>query len=777
MGIAEPSYPRRKAVAPGKGPLAKFRDYFRDIPIRFKLSIIILLAIGFAFLVAGAAVLVYESRTFQPRSLEKLGNQADILAEVLIPSLQFQDSAAAVDYLGTLRYWKEIKAAAVYDARGRFFAGYRSHGIAPLRIPAQQGEWGRFHPRDLLYCAPISRPGAPPVGYLWLDQELLPLFARLPQYGIMFGVVLLSLSAVAVLLGLALKNSVSLPIIALSETARSVIARRDYSLRAEGHGRDEIGALTEVFNQMLGVIEARDFSLRKSEERFSKAFLASPIPITILRISDNLILDANESNLSLLGFKREEVIGRTALDLGVITLEQRGIMMKQLSERGAIRKLEMKIGTKSGGTRDILLSMEPIELDGEPCLIATSDDITDRIRTEEKLRQSQKMEAIGQLAGGVAHDFNNILTAIIGYTSMSLETLDPSHPLYESLRQVLRSGERAAGLTRQLLAYGRKQILEFKPLDLGIIVREMEDMLRRLISEDIQLTAEPSRPGCLAWVDRGQVEQVILNLAVNARDAMPGGGKLIVSTSRERLGHPGDRPIDANPGSYAVLIIRDTGTGMTEEVKTRLFEPYFTTKDLGKGTGLGLSVVYGIVKQSGGAVAVESAPGKGTVFRVYFREAASADTGAEPPGDEERADSFAGGGTILVVEDERLVREMTRKILEGRGYKVLEAANGNDALRILEDMAGTLDLIVTDIVMPDMGGRALVDCVRRNGNLQDLPVLFMSGYSDEGFRGQGGLEAGEHFLQKPFTPSALIRAVRELMAQGREQEDRRNAKG
>ena len=755
----------------------KGRDYFRDIPIRFKLSIIIILAIGFALLIAGSAVLVYESRTFEPRSLEKMGNQADILAEVLIPSLQFQDSAAAVDYLGTLRYWKEIKAAAVYDMEGRFFAGYRARASAPTRIPIPQSEGGRFHARDLIYCAPISRPGEPPLGYLWLDQELLPLYARLPQYGIMFGVVVLSLSAVAALLALALKQSVSLPIVALSETARSVIARRDYSLRASGHGRDEIGSLQEVFNQMLEVIEARDFSLRKSEERFSKAFLASPIPITILRMSDNAILDANESNLELLGFAREEVIGRNAVDLGVLTLEQRGFIMKHLAGHGAIRKLELKIRTKTGGSRDILLSMEPIELDGEPCLIATSDDITDRIETEGKLRQSQKMEAIGQLAGGVAHDFNNILTAIIGYTSMSLDSLEPSHPLYEPLRQVLRSGERAAGLTRQLLAYGRKQILEFKPLDLALIVREMEGMLRRLISENIELTADTARPGCLAWVDRGQVEQVILNLVINARDAMPEGGKLFLSTSRERLGHRGDRPIDANPGMYAVLIIRDTGTGMTEEVKARLFEPYFTTKDLGKGTGLGLSVVYGIVKQSGGAIAVESAPGNGSIFRVYFREAVSGETGAKAPGSEEPEDSLPGSETILLVEDEILVREMTRKILEGRGYKVLEAVNGSDALRMLNDPAQSPDLVVTDVVMPDMGGRALVGRLKREGRRADLPVLFISGYPDVGFRGQGGLEPGDRFLQKPFTPAALIRTVRDLLAQVREGEDRRNAKG
>ena len=680
---------------------SKVRDSFRDVPIRYKVSLIIMVAIGFAILVAGSAVLVYESRTFKPRSLEKVETQADILSEILVPSLVFQDSVTATEYLATLRYWKDFKGAAVYDALGNFFAGYSATAIQGDGRQGDSGQGGsgdrglvrgfpakapepgaRFRPLDLSYCAVISKTGEGRIGYVWLDLELLPLYARLPQYGIMFGVVTLSLAAVAVMLGFALKHGVSLPITALAGTARSVIVRKDYSLRAAGHGKDEIGNLTEVFNQMLQGIEARDISLRNSEERFSKAFLASPIPIAIVRMDNDVFIDSNDSNLALLGYTREELVGRSSMELGIISEENRGLARKQMEEMGSIRNVKMQIRRKSGEMRDILLSMELIELGGVDCFLITSDDVSERIQAEEKLRQAQKMEAVGLLAGGIAHDFNNLLTAILGYSSMALDGLSPAHPLHRPLKQVLRAGERAEDLTKQLLAYSRKQVLEFKPWDLKAIVSDMEGMLKRLISEDIELTESPHSRSCLALVDRGQVEQIILNLSLNARDAMPGGGKLILKTSVERLEQSMESQLEAKPGNYAVLTVSDTGTGMSPEVKARLFEPFFTTKEVGKGTGLGLSVVYGIVKQSGGTLSVASEPGRGTTFRIYFPEAEREEGGPGTADAEEAEGAFRGKETILLVEDEAIVREYTRTVLEDRGYKVLEACNGVEALRL-----------------------------------------------------------------------------------------------
>jgi PAS domain S-box-containing protein len=756
----------------GSGWAAKGMASFRAIPIRIKMTILIVLAIAFAILVAGAAVLVYESRTFEPRSLEKVANQADILAEVLVPSLLFQDSVAASEYLATLRHWKEIRAAAVYDGQGNLFAGYRIQGAGPVRFPAVAPEPGaEFLPRDLIYCAIVSKRGDGAIGYLWLDQELLPLYARLPQYGIMFAVVTLSLAAVGMVLGLALKRSVTSPITSLSGTARSVIEKRDYGLRAVVRSRDEIGNLTEVFNLMLQGIEERDGSLRKSEERFSKAFLASPIPITIVRVSDSRVLDISPSNLALLGYTREEALGRTVAELGMVAEEQRAQIATRMLEQGSIRKMEMKIGTKSGAKRDILLSIERIEVSGEDCFLITSDDITDRIQAEEGLRQSQKMEAIGRLAGGIAHDFNNLLTVIVGYSTMGLDGLPESHRLYRPLWQVLRAGQRAEELTRQLLAYSRKQVLEFKLWDLNAIIADLEGMLQRLISEDIELSSLPAVSPCLAMVDRGQVEQVVLNLAVNARDAMPGGGKLILHTAIERLEKSYDSQLEVKPGSYVVLSVSDTGHGMLPEVQARLFEPFFTTKEVGKGTGLGLSVVYGIVKQSGGTLSVHSEPGFGTTFRIYFPEAVgnigdtvmdATEAGEMKEGEEK---DLRGKETILLVEDETMVREFVRRVLEAQGYRVLEAANGVEALARFDDPATLVHLVITDMVMPDMGGRVL--SARLAEKAPGLPVLFVSGYSDLGIQQKSGVEPGDRFLQKPFTPAHLVRMVRESLEQGK----------
>jgi PAS domain S-box-containing protein len=751
----------------GSGWAVKGMSAFRDTPIRIKLTIIIVLAIAFAILVAGAAVLVYESRTFKPRSLEKLAGQGEILAEVLVPSLLFQDSVAASEYLGTLRHWKEIRGAAVYDQQGRLFAAYAVKGAKRNRIPQVAPNPGaEFSALELGYCLIISKEGDGAIGYLWLDQELLPLYARLPQYGIMFAVVTLSLAAVAVMLGLALKRSVTLPITSLSGTARSVIEKQDYSLRAVSRGRDEIGDLTEAFNGMLEGIELRDQSLRNSEERFSKAFLASPIPIAIVRNPERTFLDINGSNLALLGCRREDVIGRSALELGFVTPSENDRIMKAMEAQGSLRNLEVKIRTKSGAERIILLSMESIHVNGENCFLATSDDISERLQTEEKLRQSQKMEAIGLLAGGVAHDFNNLLTAIIGYSSMALEGLPPSHRLHRPLNQVLKAGKRAEELTRQLLAYSRKQVLEFKLWDLNAIIVDVEGMLKRLISEDIELSSVPAGAPCLALVDRGQVEQVILNLAVNARDAMPQGGKLILQTSIERLERSYDSQLEVKPGNYVVLSVSDTGEGIAPEVQARLFEPFFTTKEVGKGTGLGLSVVDGIVKQSGGTIAVFSEPGFGTTFRIYFPEAGSASGIPGTLAAEEGEEDWRGEETILLVEDEAMVREFSRLVLEKRGYKVLEAANGVEALRWFQDPEVRIHMVVTDVVMPDMGGQALVS--RLSEKVPGLPVLFVSGYSDQGFRQKGGLEPGDRFLQKPFTSGKLARMVRETLQQGKE---------
>jgi PAS domain S-box-containing protein len=385
-------------------------------------------------------------------------------------------------------------------------------------------------------------------------------------------------------------------------------------------------------------------------------------------------------------------------------------------------------------------------------------------QAEAQLRQSQKMEAVGRLAGGVAHDFNNLLTVITGYSQLVLGRLGPTDPLRSPLEEVQRAGDRAAALTGQLLAFSRRQVLAPKELDLNKVVGDVGGMLRRLLGEDIELLTV-LQPGLgIVKADPGQFEQVIMNLAVNARDAMPKGGKLLLETSNVILGrNHGKEPVVAEPGPHVVLTVKDTGCGMDAEVRSHLFEPFFTTKEEGKGTGLGLSTVYGIVKQSGGSIAVHSEPGKGTSFQIYLPRIAAETEVAEsrqvpvaPP---------SGYETVLLVEDEAMIRTMVGTFLRLHGYLVLEARDGPDALRVAREHAGPIHLLLTDVVMPGMSGREVAErllSVRR-----DLKVLYMSGYTSEAMAHHGLSDAATEFIQKPFTPNALAQKVSETLGKSR----------
>jgi PAS domain S-box-containing protein len=386
----------------------------------------------------------------------------------------------------------------------------------------------------------------------------------------------------------------------------------------------------------------------------------------------------------------------------------------------------------------------------------------ERDLAEQHLRQAQKMEAVGRLAGGIAHDFNNLLTSINGYSAMALEALNPQGQLKEFLEEILKSGERAAALTRQLLAYSRKQTLAPRLWDLNEIVLGMEGMLRRVIGEDIEMMVKPFPEPCMSKVDRGQIEQILLNLVLNARDAMPEGGKLLLETANVDLDDEyASTHIDSKPGPYAMLAVSDTGTGITDEVKRNLFEPFFTTKEAGKGTGLGLSSVYGIVKQSGGAVSVYSEVGMGSTFRVYLPRSLRQGEAMPEPGRTAAEGNPRGRETVLLVEDEESVRRFSVQALESLGYRVLTASNGREALAVLEGGDKPVQLIITDVIMPDMGGNALADRVRIA--CPGLPVIFISGYTEVSVAHRGLITEGDTFLQKPFTLAELAKRVRAAM--------------
>lgn len=387
-------------------------------------------------------------------------------------------------------------------------------------------------------------------------------------------------------------------------------------------------------------------------------------------------------------------------------------------------------------------------------------DITERKQLEEQFRQSQKMEAIGKLAGGVAHDFNNLLTVIKGYSQLSLLELKETDPLKGNIEEIQKASDRASDLTRQLLAFSRRQVMEMRVIDLNPLWRDLDKMVRRVIGEDIELVNALADDLGRVKADPGQIEQVIMNLVVNARDAMPYGGKLTIETANVELDEAYARThVGAIPGHYVMLSSSDTGVGMPPEVKDRIFEPFFTTKEKGRGTGLGLSTVYGIVKQSGGYIWVESEPGKGATFKIYLPR-------VDEPLDEvrkigEEVELPRGNETVLVVEDEGEVRKVAVRVLRSQGYRVLEASQGLDAFLICEEHEGPIHLLLTDVVMPRMGGREMADRIAEIR--PEIKVLYMSGYTDNAIVHYGVLEKGMNFVQKPFSMESLVRKVREVL--------------
>jgi signal transduction histidine kinase len=382
-------------------------------------------------------------------------------------------------------------------------------------------------------------------------------------------------------------------------------------------------------------------------------------------------------------------------------------------------------------------------------------------KSEEELRHSQKMEAVGRLAGGVAHDFNNLLSAIIGYAEL-LATRTSSNSLAKQNAELIRkAGEQAAGLTRQLLAFSRKQILQPKVIDLNALIGEMEKLLRRVIGERFNLQSHPEAEMGRVKADPSQIEQVVLNLGVNARDAMPKGGTLIIRTSNVRLDRNTAPQISASlkPGDYVMLSVTDTGAGMDEDTKSHIFEPFFTTKGPGKGTGLGLATVYGIVTQTGGGISVESEPGKGSTFRIYLPQvSAPVDFTRAPSPPVDKSDNFE---TVLVVEDEEIVRELVCEVLEDQGYNVLCAADGVEALKMAADFDGTIHLLVTDVIMPGINGRVLADKI--SGRRPDTKVLYCSGYAQNASLRLGIPGPDAAFLQKPYTAAKLLNTIREIL--------------
>jgi PAS domain S-box-containing protein len=535
------------------------------------------------------------------------------------------------------------------------------------------------------------------------------------------------------------------------------IIRPDGTERAV-HGESDI-VCDETTGKPLRIVGTlQDITERKqAEERFYKAFNANPEPITIGTISEGRYIDVNESFLRVTGYRREEVIGRTSLELKFWERpEDRAKLVEMLNEQGRVRDLEITFLTKSGERRTGLDSAEVIEVAGQKCIIAILKDITETKLLENQLRQAQKMEAIGQLSGGIAHDFNNLLSVIIGYSEVLEERLPPDDPLQKKCEQIKKAGQSAASLTRQLLAFSRQQVLEPRVLDLNAVVIDVETMLRRLIGEHIHLGTRLQPEVERVRADQGQIEQVIINLVVNARDAMPQGGRLTIETANVDLDEDyARRHAPQLPGPYVLLAVSDTGTGMDRETQAHVFEPFFTTKELGKGTGLGLSTVYGVVRQSGGHIWVYSELGQGTTFKIYLPRTAKPVPSEKPIA--RSAAAFRGTETILLVEDQDSLRELTCGLLTESGYTVLEAPRPDRAIEIARQHGAPIHLLLTDVVMPGMNGPALAE--KLASVRPEMKVVYMSGYT--GFTHPELLDSDATLVSKPFTREALLRKLHE----------------
>jgi PAS domain S-box-containing protein len=434
----------------------------------------------------------------------------------------------------------------------------------------------------------------------------------------------------------------------------------------------------------------------------------------------------------------------------------------QARAEGIGRQIEYRMRHQNGTWRILESTASAIRSDSGKVehLVIVNRDITDRRRLEDQFRQAQKMDAIGRLSGGIAHDFNNILGVIIGYAEILQENIDSTHPDRSCVDEIQRAGQRAASLTRQLLAFSRQQVLEPKVLDLNAVIGDMEKMLRRLIGEDIELSTDLNEELGHVRADQGQLEQVILNVAVNARDAMPAGGKFAITTQNLVMGEAETKRYSYpfRPGRYVLLTVSDNGMGMDVGTQARIFEPFFTTKEKGKGTGLGLATVYGVVKQSEGYIEVQSELGAGTTFKIFLPivEALIEPDSTQPA----LISSLQGNETILLTEDDDILRILARNMLVRFGYTVLEASNGAEACEIARKRTGRIDLLLTDVVMPGMNGRELGE--RLAQERPDLTIVYMSGYTGQGV-GQGVLPSGCHFLAKPFHRESLARKLREAL--------------
>jgi len=751
--------------------MGEIRSYLH-LSIRQKLQGIVVVTSAVALLVASVVFTLYDRSTFLRAKTQDLSASAQMVGLNSIAALSFGDAKSAGEILSALRAKPNVTSACIYYKDGRVFASYNRDAAHSLLFPPrEQAQANALARHDMFLSQPITLNGNS-LGNIFIEADLTDLSARLTRFlKIDFLVLLVSL-AVAFLLSTRLQRVISGPIRELADTALSVATRENYSVRATKRGGDEIGFLVDQFNGMLDRIQQGDTALqeahRELENRVAErtSYLNALIENSPLAI---LVLDSwqkvqlcNPAFVKLFQSVPQEDIGKPVLELFP---NEKNPPEASAVSGAAFTEVPIGLNTrrkrKDGSFVDVELHLVPLTVHGKVLgSLCIYQDVTEQRILERQLRMAQKMEAIGRLSGGIAHDFNNLLGVIIGYIQVMKRSLVPGNTSYEYAEEIEKAGQRAVSLTRQLLAFSRQQILEPVILNLNTLLSEMEKMLPRLIGEDIQLNLILDPAIGQVKADPGQIGQVVMNLVVNARDAMPDGGKLTIHTANAEMDaafarqHPG-----SIPGQYVLLAVTDMGTGMAPETQAQIFEPFFTTKGRDKGTGLGLSTVYGVVKQSNGYITVESELGKGALFKVYLprieQPVATRTESSQPPS------SARGSETILLVEDAEPLRKLAHMFLRDNGYRVLTAADGSEALQLAEQSTDPIHLLLTDVVMPGINGRVLAE--RLAPRRPEMKVLYVSGYTDSFIAGHGVLAEGTHLLHKPFTEEVLVRRVRDLL--------------
>lgn len=730
------------------------------IQVGFIVSLLLILTIGLYAWHIAQRQSRYVRDTMQEEAIVLAKNVAVLTADFILVG----DYLSIENLLIQTAKFPNIVSAAVCDDSGRVVSRVvRQNDASPavsysvVRLDVPKGAQPLLEHQEKVIVAwhPVSKGAL--LGWVKVEYGLnavIDMERRVWLQSLFAGLLVITVSVALILYFMQRRIRVIRAITAFAQRLDRQIGEQ---MQMDG-GSMELDNLIKALNQTSLRLMEQGRALMESEKKYRALFEESKDVIFICT-ADGRIIDVNQAGVTLFGFSSKEELLQAYISKDIYrNMQDREILLDAINRQGFVKDHPMKLIRKDGEVVDVLITIAAVR-DGEGNVIAyrgSMRDVTVQHRLEEQLRHAQKMEAVGQLTGGIAHDFNNILTAIIGYGHLLQMRLDPNDPRRSYADHILASAERAAGLTQGLLAFSRKQVLNPRPVDLNDIINRVKKLLSKIIGEDIDLETRLYEGRLTVMADSGQIEQVLMNFATNARDAMPEGGRLMIETSRFNI-DDGFRRVHGygEPGEYALVSITDTGIGMDENTTKRIFEPFFTTKEVGKGTGLGLSIVYGIVKQHGGYVNVYSEPGKGTTFKMYLPLVAEFVEVKHPPEPEPHA---GGCETVLVAEDDPDVRSLTCGILDAFGYRVISAENGDDAIQKFRDNKDAIDLVLLDVVMPKKNGKEVFGEMQKMR--EGIRVLYMSGYPASVMEQQGIVEKGTPLIVKPVSPKDLLKKVR-----------------